>query len=139
MAHFVFTNAYLTVNAVTLSDHVESLEWTLNQDIPEDTSMGATARTYLGGGLKDSDVTVTFRNDFAASEVWATISAIYTAGTAVAIAARPVNTTISATNPELQANAILNNFNPLAGTTGDTANMQVGFKCTGPVTFDTTP
>jgi len=139
VAHFVLRDASVLVNAVDLSDDVESLSWPLSQSAEMDTSMGATAHTYLAG-LKDSTVTVNFRSDFAAAQVWATLSAVYTAGVAVALKIRADKTAaISATNPELQANAILTSFDPIAGSVGGTANTSVAFQVTGAVTFDITP
>lgn len=138
MAHFVATNAYLSVNAVDLSDQVESLSWPLTTDSVEDTTMGATARSYLAG-LNDSTLTVNFRSDFAANEVYATLSGVYTGGAAVAVAVRAVNTTISATNPEAQANAILTSWDPMALSIGDVSDTPVTFQITGAVTFDVTP
>jgi hypothetical protein len=138
MAHFVATNAYLSVNGVVLSDHVESLSWPITTDSPEDTSMGDTARTYLVG-LKDSTLTVNFRSDFAASDVYATLSGVYSGGAAVAVAVRAVNTTISATNPELQASAILTSWDPMALSIGDVSNTPATFQISGDITFDVTP
>lgn len=138
MAHFVATNAYVSVNAVDLSDHVESVSWPLTTDSVEDTSMGDSARTYLPG-LNDSTVTINFRNDFAASDVYATLSGVYSGGAAVALAIRAVNTTIATTNPEAQASAILTSWDPFALSIGDVANSSVSFQVTGNVTFDTTP
>lgn len=138
MAHFVATNAYLSVNAVDLSDHVESLSWPISTDSVEDTSMGDSARTYLVG-LKDSTLTVNFRSDFAASDVYATLSGVYSGGAAVAVAVRAVNTTISATNPEFQGSAILTSWDPLALSIGDVSNTPVTFQISGDITFDVTP
>lgn len=138
MAHFVATNAYLSVNSVDLSDHVESLSWPIDTDAVEDTSMGDSARTYLVG-LSNSQLTVNFRGDFAASDVYATLSGVFSGGAAVAIAVRAVNTTISATNPEAQANAILTSWDPFALSIGDVAATPVTFQVTGAVTFDIVP
>lgn len=138
MAHFVATNAYLSINSVDLSDHVESLSWPIDTDAVEDTSMGATARTYLVG-LNNSTLTVNFRGDYAASDVYATLSGVFTGGAAVAVAVRAVNTTVAATNPEFQGSAILTSWDPLALSIGDVASTPATFQVTGAITFDTTP
>lgn len=138
MAHFVLTNAYVSINSVNLSDHVESISLPWSTAAEEDTSMGATARTYLVG-LKDTTMTVNFRSDYAASEVYATLSTVYTGGAAVACAVRAVNTTIAATNPEFQFNAILTSWDPVSGSVGSTANISTQWQVTGAITIDTTP
>ena len=62
MGHFVFTDAKVVVNAVDLSDHVESVTLEYKAELQDDTNMGDTTRTRLGG-LKDWSVSINFRQD----------------------------------------------------------------------------
>lgn len=137
MAAFVLTNAYLTVNTVDLSDHVISLEFPLEAEMVDETAMGDSARSFLAG-LKNGTVTVNFQQDFASSKVDATLFPLLGAA-AFALAIRPVNTTIAATNPEFQFNALLKSYPPVAGTVGELAKAQAVFQLTTVVTRDTTP
>lgn len=138
MAKFVYTNAYVSINSVDLSDHVESVTLAYQADAVEVTAMGDAARNYVAG-LTDGTLTVTFLQDFAAGEVDATLFGLVGAA-AFACAVRPVNTTIAATNPEFQFNAILTDYSgPVDASVGDAAKASATFQLTSAVTRDTTP
>jgi len=72
MARLVLTNAYITINAVNLSDHIASVTLTTNDDVVETTAFGSTARTRVAG-LGDNSVAIEFHQDYAAANVEATI------------------------------------------------------------------
>jgi len=72
MARIVLTNAFVTINAVNLSDHISSVTLSTTEDIVETTAFGSSARTRVAG-LLDNSVTLEFHQDYAASSVEATI------------------------------------------------------------------
>ena len=119
MAKFVFKNAFVSINAVDLSDHVESITINYSAATPESTSMSDNSITRLPG-LKDFSVDVTFRQDFAASNVDATLFSLIGAA-AFAIEIRPDAGAVSATNPKFTGNALLSAYTPIGGSVGDTA------------------
>lgn len=118
MAVFTFTNAYLTVNGVDLSDHVKKLTVEDNREPVDFTAMGATSKVY-GKGLGDAKITVEFFQDFAAGKVYATCAPLIASTTPVTVEARPVNGARSATNPGMVMSALLFTFTPLDGTVGE--------------------
>lgn len=138
MAAFTFTNAYLTVNSVNLSSYVRSLDLTYEAEEGDTTAMSSTAAKTRIAGLTSWQVEVEFNQDFAASAVNATLFALVGAAP-FAIAIRPVNATISTTNPEYQGNVILTSYTPLSGSVGDVATATATFLGTGALTLDTTP
>jgi hypothetical protein len=139
MAAFVWTNAEVVINADDVSAYTRSVTLDLGQDAPEDTAMGDTARSYLGGGLKNSSLTLEVNDDFADNALDEIVWDIYSAGTAVACTVKPVKgTAISAANPEFQFNAILTGFSA-GGAVGDAARKPIQFVITGNVTRDITP
>ena len=85
MADFVLNDAYVKINTVDLSDHVESVTLSLDVESIDDTCMADTSRAFLPG-LKNGTLSVTFKQDFAASEVDATLAGVYSGGAAVAAA-----------------------------------------------------
>lgn len=129
MAKQVLSNAFLSIAAVDLSDHVESVTLTYEAEAPESTSMGDTTRTRLAGGLLDWNLAVTFRQDYAASEVDVTLFALV--GTDVAIVLRPDTGVVSATNPQYTGQAILTSYAPVAGSVGETQNAEVALAGNG--------
>jgi hypothetical protein len=137
MATFALVNEYLLFNAVELSDHVKAATVTAEGDQLDSTTMGDTWREATMG-LKSGTLTVEFLDDFASGSVDATVWAAFNTGTAVAIAVRPVNTTIAATNPEYQFNILPNAWN-IGGSLGEMAGKSLSFPLSGAITRDTTP
>jgi hypothetical protein len=137
MATFALVNEYLLFNAVELSDHVKSATVAAEGDQLDSTTMGDSWREFLIG-LKSGTLTVEFLDDFASSSVDATIWAAFNTGNGVAVAVRPVNTTIAATNPEYQFNILPNQWN-MGGSLGELAGKSLTFPLSGAITRDTTP
>lgn len=120
MAKFVLKNAFFSIAAVDLSDHVESITINYGAETPDMTSMQDNTRRRLPG-LIDWTVDVNFRQDFAAANVDATMFPLVGA-TVSALVIRPDAGVVSATNPEFQGNVLVGQYNPIAGTVADTAN-----------------
>ena len=126
MAKIVLTNAHVTVNSVDLSDHVRSVEVEFASDEVEQTTMGDAARNFLPG-LLTQRMTVTFANDYASGEVDATISPLVSNGTSHTILVKPVDASVSATNPSYSGTAYCTSFNPVSGAVGDLHEAQAVF------------
>ena len=126
MADFVLKNAYVSINSVDLSDHVRSLTLTYESESVDNTAMGDTTHSFIAG-LLDLTFTVEFYEDHASSKVQQTLFPLIGAA-AFACAVRPVNTTIAATNPEYQFNAIIESYPLVAGSVGEMAMASVTFR-----------
>lgn len=139
MAEQVFTNPHLTINSVDLSDHVRELRFRYSGELRDVTAGGAVNRVMLAG-LTDWEVTVEFNQDYAASKVDATLFSLVGAA-AFAIAFRPVDTAIAATNPEYQVTAVVADYDPLSGRIGDelTASLTLRPGANSAPVRDTTP
>src|SRR5688572_12985767 len=122
MSHFVFTDARVEINSVVLSDHVESVTLEYKSELQDDTNMGDTTRQRLGG-LKDWSIQVNFRQDFAASEVDATLFGLV--GSTFTVKVRPTSGAISATNPEYSGTGILESYRPIGDGVGSVAAAPV--------------
>lgn len=131
MAETVFTNGFLSVAATDLSDHVRQMTLTYNSELQDITAMGDTARERLGG-LNDWSLQVEFNQDYAASEVDATLFS--NVGASVAIEVRPDQGAVAATNPKFTGNAILESYQPVGGTVGDAHVAPVTFQGNGALT-----
>jgi len=136
MAIFLQNNVGVKINSVDLSDHVTSVTLTQNFDELEVTALGDTAHKFAKG-LEASTLTLDFLNDFAASNVQATLQAAY--GTTVTAVLLPVKgTAVSATNPLYTVSIIVNNLTPLNGAVGDISNSSMSFTCNSTVVQTTT-
>lgn len=132
MASFVFTNCFAMLNAVNLSDHVESIKINYKGEARDNTAMSVTSKSFLAG-LKDWDVDITFNQDYASGNVDATLFALVGAAS-FAISFRPDAGVQSVTNPTFSGNALLPSYEPMGGKVGDVAKTTVKFQGTGTLT-----
>ena len=133
----VFTNGYVSLATVDLSDHGTTVELSRSADAQETTAFNSGKNRAYAGGLKQATCSITFRQDFASGKVHATLGT--QVGETIAVALRAENTTISSTNPEYQFNAVVTGYSPVSGSIGNTLDTQVTLQVTGAITEDTTP
>ena len=131
MATFMLNNASVTINSVDLSSYVTSVTLSQSADNLEDTAMGDTSRSYIGG-LKSGTVDIEFNADFAASKTEATIFPLV--GTSTAVVVKPVAASVSATNPSYTFNAIVTSWDTLNGSVGEIATHSISWPITGAIT-----
>lgn len=125
MAKLVLTDASVTINSVDLSDHVQSVTLNYNADQVETTSMGDTAHKFVGG-LDNITCDVTMFQDFAASEVEATVFDLV--GTTTTVVVKPTSAVVGADNPTYTiTGAYVASHTPVAGTVGDSAMTTINF------------
>lgn len=124
MAKLVLTNASITVNSVDLSDQANSVELNYEVEAVETTAFG-TNRSFIGG-LQNNTCTIEFMQDFAATEVEATIFPLV--GTQTTIVIKPTSGAVSATNPSYTlTGAYLASHTPVAATVGELAMTSLTF------------
>jgi len=131
MAKFILRDASVTVNAIDLSDHVESVEISISQDDVDITAMGATAKQHARG-LRDDKITINFFQDFDASKVEATLYPLLTSD-GFSVVVKPTSGAVSSTNPSYTATCLLLEYSPLAGSIGDASKTQVTFQATNAI------
>lgn len=131
MPKFVLTNAYIAVNGTSLSDHASSLTLEDSAEEIDFTAFSSNGYREIGGGLKDATVTSTFFSDFAAASVHAILQPLYASGGTFGLEIRPVNTTVSATNPKATMTARLFSYSGIAGGVGEAATFDAAFRNAG--------
>jgi hypothetical protein len=125
MAVLALTNAYVSVNSVVLSDHATSVTVNYEVDSVEVTAFGSGGHTFTGG-LQNNSIDVEFNQDFATSNVEATIYPLV--GTTTTVIIKPNGATTGATNPSYTiTGAYLAASNPVAGAVGELAKMSLTF------------
>lgn len=130
MAVFAYTNAYVVVNSVNLSDHVKSVTLTVDGAVLDATAMG-TGWTANIGGLKSGSLAITFNDDFAASNVDATIWPLLNTVTTFEI--RPDAGSVGATNPKFTGSVLVAQT-AVGGGVGELAAKSVTWPTSGTVT-----
>lgn len=129
MAVLVLKNAYVSLNAVDLSDHVRAVTINYEAEIQDKTVMGATGRGKIAG-LTNASFDITFAQDYAAGEVDATLHTLVGAA-AFAFIIKPNGDTTGVTNPKFTGNCVLASYNPVSGSVGDLAEAQATFEVDG--------
>lgn len=121
----ILSDAFCSINTVDLSDHVESVTINDSSEVKEARVMGDVAVRRLSG-LKDWSMTVTFRQDYDASKVDATIQPLI-GGAPFAVKVRKSKIdAIAATNPEYQGNGLIDGDYPVvAGDVGEVHNTSI--------------
>jgi len=131
MARIVLTDAKCTVNGVNLSDHIASVSLSRSDEVIETSAFGSTAAKTRVAGLQENSVTLEFHQDFATSNVEATIYPLL--GSTTTIVVSPTST-VSATSPSYTFTAIVSEWTPLNGGVGELATASVTWPISGTIT-----
>ena len=127
----MLSNASITIKSDDLSSYVTSVTLSQSADNLEDTAMGDTSRSYIGG-LKSGSVDIEFNADFAAAKTEATIFPLV--GTSTAVVIKPVDASVSVTNPSYSFNAVVTEWDTLNGSVGEIATHSISWPITGAIT-----
>jgi len=131
MAKIVLTDVKVTVNSVNLSDHIASV--TLTTDVAEVPTTGFSETSISRvGGLKDNSIQIEFHQDFAASNVEATIYPLI--GSTTTCVVSPTSAAVGAANPTYTFSALITSWSPVAGAVGDLATVSVTWPISGAIT-----
>lgn len=123
MSKIVLKDVVVKVDNVDLSDHVNTVQITDTSAEVETTAFGPNGRVTRVGGLKDASVSLTFHQNFAAGEVWATLKdKVGTIGTVQII---PNGTTVGTTNPAYSAEVLYTTMDHLNGSVGELSTASV--------------
>jgi hypothetical protein len=129
-------NPVVTVNSVDLTDQTTAATVTHRFDQLEATAFGDTDRKYVKG-LGNHEVTLSMYLSYAATETYATLSALV--GTTTTVIVKPATGSESATNPGFTlTGAFLAEMPVLNATMGELSTVDVTF-VGGVYSVDTTP
>jgi len=136
MAKFYAQDYKITIGTTILSTSINSVTLDITADEVETTAFGSNYRTRIGG-LRDASVSLDFHQDFAAGAVDALLFPLM--GSTVAVKIAPTSGTVTATNPEYRFDALVTQYQPYSGATGDLATLSVTWPVTGEVVRGTAP
>jgi hypothetical protein len=124
MAIYVNKDITVTVNSIDLTTYVTNVEVVQAVDSVESTAMSATSvngHTFVGG-IQNNTVTISFNQDFAASKVHATLTALVGVPTTVTV--KPTSAASGAGNPLFTVtSALMSEYRPVMGAVGDLATV----------------
>jgi hypothetical protein len=128
MAQLVYTDAFVSINSVDLSDHVRQVTLTYEAEMLDNTAMGTSGTRSMIPGLKNWTLSVEFYQDFAGGSVDATLFPLIGAA-AFPILLRPVKAVVvGVTNPNYSGNAVLESYPPLTGEVGALGMVSAQFR-----------
>ena len=114
MAVFNSNDVTVSIGGVLLTDHITSVDF---------------------GGLKDGNVSLEFLQDFAATEVYATLNPLL--GTLTTVIVTPTDAAAAADNPEKSVSCLVTEVPFIASGVADLATISVSWPMSGPVTTTT--
>lgn len=126
MAILPLTDAFVSINGVTLSDHADKVTVEDNRDTIDITAFGATSKT-ITKGLGDAKITVEMFQDMAAGKTHATLQPLIGSTTPVTIEVRQTSAARSATNPAAVMSGLLMTYNFIDGSVGDSSKIAAEF------------
>lgn len=136
MSKFVATDFDISVDDVSLSPNIAAATISTTAADVETTAFGSGFVSRIGG-LKDAEVSLDFHQDYGASSVHATLQPKL--GEIITIKIRPTSDAISETNPSVELDVLVTEYNPIEASIGDLATFSVTFPlATGEVTYVTT-
>lgn len=136
MAKLVLTNPRVTLDAFDVSDHCASISFGTVYDLVEVTQIGDIAKKMIAG-LEDNSLTLELQQDFGVSQLE---SVIYpNRGLLVDCTVRPVNASISTTNPQYSFKVLISEWTPLSGSVGSLTTVNVNWPIYGAITKTITP
>ncbi len=125
MAVLVLNDASITVNSVSLSDRSNSVSINYEIDAVETTAFGSSGHKFTGG-LQNNSIDIEFMQDFAASNVEATIFPLV--GTTTTVVIKPTSAAVGATNPSYTlTGCFLASHTPVGTAIGELAMTSLSF------------
>jgi hypothetical protein len=127
MAKFVLKDAFISVDAIDLSDHCSSVTIETTFDEADVTGFGGIYKEIIQG-LGDATITLNVFQDFAVGSVDATLWPLSQTGETFAVIVRPTSAAVSATNPQYTMTGVLLSYSPLAGSVGEASATDVSIR-----------
>lgn len=134
MAIFMNETVTVTINSVDLTDHITSIDFVETANEIETTAMGDANVTRIGG-LKDGSVRISWHQDYASSEVYATLNPLL--GTTTTVLVKPTSGAVSATNPSKSVSALVSELPFISGDVGTLSTFDTNWNFSGVVTTAT--
>jgi hypothetical protein len=146
MAKIVLTDAYVVFEGTNdFSDHISSITLSTVHDILDVTPVkeGIIYKEVLAG-VGTNSVSFEFQQDFGNNSLEEFFNgkpgtSLSRVGTKVSCAVRPLNTVISASNPEYRFEALVTEWTPLNAQVGALSTITVNWPISGAITKDITP
>ncbi|MDX3024072.1 phage tail tube protein [Streptomyces acidiscabies] len=136
MPKMVLLAQYLSINGTVLNTFTKKAELSVEVEDKDVTTYSSAGWKELLGGLKSAELACEFLQDFAVTQLDATMWPLL--GTVVPFEVRADQGAVSTTNPKYSGNILIKAWNPIEGSVGDEATVGVSYPTSGAVTRATT-
>lgn len=119
MAKHILYNASVTLNSVDLSDHVESVEYTLQINAQAAAAMSEVEDYSMPGTRVVGDISLNMYQDFASSKTYQTLQGLWTNRTSFNAVVKPDSASAATTNPQFTVSVFIKSFPVVSGSRGD--------------------
>lgn len=137
MAKMVLLASYVAIASNDLSDHCSKIELSVEVEEKDVTTFASGGWTELLGGLGSGSLSLTFKQDYAASEIDSIMWPLFLTRTPQTFEVRADNGSVSTSNPKYTGSVLIKEWKPLTGSVGDVAEVEVSFPTSGAVTRST--
>jgi hypothetical protein len=127
----VLKASYLALGGTDLSSYTSKIELSAEVEDKDVTTFGSGGWTEVLGGLASGSLAVGFKQDVAASALDSIMWPLF--GTVVTFEVRLSNAVVGTSNPKYTGSVLVKEWKPIAGSVGDTAEMDVTFPTSGAV------
>lgn len=127
MAKYLFTDGYVVVNGVNLSNHAFRMDTPQENERVDVSGFSSTGTKEYLAGQKEESVTIGFLQDFGAALVHATLEPLFRNRTIHLVELRPTSAAVSATNPKLSGSVQLLSYNGLSGELNSRGETEATF------------
>lgn len=135
MAKQVLLASYVAIGGTDYSDHVSKAELSLEAEDKDVTTFGSSGWNEVLGGIKKGELALTFKQDVADNDVDEDMFALF--GSTATFEVRLSNAAVGVSNPKYTGTVLVNKWSPIAGSVGDTAEVEVSWPTTGAVSRGT--
>jgi hypothetical protein len=128
MSKFLLKDVKVMVGTVDLSSHAFNVDTPGTKEQVDVSGFSTTGSREFLPGLADESIVIQFENDFAASQVHATLEPLYRNGTTTLVYVVPTSAAVSATNPAFGGQGVLFDYNGLSGALNARSETTATFK-----------
>ena len=126
MGKLILRDCFIEVDDVDLSDHVSSVEVSLEKEEIDTTNFGGDGRERAHG-LRNDSFTLNFQQNYDAASVDATLYPLYDEEGEFVVTVRPRSAVKDTDNPEYSGTCILLSYSPMNGDVGQLSTTSVTF------------
>jgi hypothetical protein len=132
MAKFVLTAGYVALNSSDLSAYCSSIQLQIEAESKDTTTFGSSGWHEELSGIKSASLALQFKQDVADNALDEIMWALF--GTVVTFEVRATQSAVGLSNPKYSGSVNIRQWNPIAGSVGDVAEVSVTYPATGTVT-----